>query len=200
MISSLFSHLLRAIIPMRRTEALVDALTTADLERLRASDGLPYRNTSVCALIWELKYNKNPQALALAGEFIAEELLGIAAEEIGTPLLIPVPMHAKRRRERGHNQTESLCKAALAHLGTTYEYAPEALARMRETVRQQGLPRRKRLTNVERSMEVIDAEKVRGRVCIVVDDVSTTGATLAEAARALRKAKARRVYTVALAR
>ncbi|HWB34097.1 MAG TPA: phosphoribosyltransferase family protein [Candidatus Paceibacterota bacterium] len=199
MISSLFSYLIRALIPMRRTEAAVSALTIDDLERLRRSDGLPYRDPSVRALIWELKYNKNSRALALAGEFIAEELLGIAAEEIGAPLLIPVPMHAKRRRERGHNQTEALCEAALPHLAG-FEYAPHALARVRETPRQQGLPRHKRLTNVEHSMEVVDQEKVRGRICIVVDDVSTTGATLAEAARALRKAKARRVYTAALAR
>ncbi|HVV15105.1 MAG TPA: phosphoribosyltransferase family protein [Candidatus Paceibacterota bacterium] len=198
-ISSLFASLVGLLIPPRRNERVVAAMTLDDLEQLRAEDGLPYRDERVRAFIWELKYNKNPHALRLAGEFLAEDLLGIAEEELGRPLLVPIPMHATRRRERGHNQTEALCEAALAFVNDSFEYMPNALARIAHTPPQQGLPRRKRLENLIGSMQA-NADAVRGRVCVVMDDVSTTGATFAEAKRALREAGAKRVHPVALAR
>ena len=204
MLRSLFYSIVNAIIPPRVREIRLAALTLEDLESLRitppAGGGLPYHDKRVTALIGELKYNANARAYQLAGVFLSEELLGIASEELGKPLLIPIPMHPKRRRERGYNQTELLCKAALVHLNTAYIYEPEVLMRVSHTPPQQTLTRRKRLSNVKNSMRVVETEKVRGRVCVVIDDVSTTGATLAEAARALYKAGARKVHTVALAR
>jgi ComF family protein len=131
---------------------------------------------------------------------LADELLALAAEELGVPLLIPIPMHPDRYKERGHNQTEVLCEAALRALGqgeSPFEYKRDVLKRVVDTPHQQGLARSKRLKNVEDSMVAKDVE---GRVCVVVDDVTTTGATLTEAKRALLAAGARRVHCVALAR
>ncbi len=235
LISSFVYSIIGLLIPPRESERTVAALTHEQLAALRGPEGLPYHDPRTTALIWELKYNKNRRALALAGELLAEDIMSIAEDEVGTPLLIPVPMHAARKRERGHNQTELLCKAACACLGAAHqkesrkglrsatalglsdflakksstserllfdvlpEYAPHILERTRHTAPQQGLPRHARLHNVTDSMEVREPARVRGRVCIVVDDVATTGATLAEAARALKHAGARRVHTLALA-
>ena len=100
--------------PPRGTEARVRATTLEDLRGLASGESaLPYKEKAITALVWELKYRANPRAKELAGAFLAEELMATAAEEIGKPLLIPVPMHATRRRERGYNQTELLCEAAL---------------------------------------------------------------------------------------
>lgn len=192
------SELVGLILPPRGTQRLSDALTLDDLLTLQTASGLPYSHESVRALVWELKYYANTRAAALAGELLAEELLAIASEELGKPLLIPVPMHKRRLRERGHNQTEVLCKSALSHLGGSLDYAPIALARTRATPEQQKLSRQERLTNLKHSMEA-DPTTVKGRVCVVVDDVTTTGATLAEAKRALLAAGAAKVHTVALA-
>lgn len=190
---------------MREREARVASLTAEDLEMLRmnppAGGGLPYHDLRITALIWELKYKANSKALRLAGEFLSEELLGIASEEIGKPLLVPVPMHSARKKIRGYNQTELLCEAVLrCGSADAYDYTPDILVRVKDTASQQTLARAKRLTNVKNSMHVTNPKLVEGRVCVVLDDVSTTGATLAEAARALKKAGARRVHTVALAR
>jgi len=222
MLNRLFASLVDLLVPPRRTESHAATLTLDDLQYLAHEDGLPYRNKTVRDLIWEIKYYGNGRAAKIAGEYLADELLAIAAEEIGKPLLIPIPMHPTRRRERGHNQTEVLCEAALHALngsksdrqnslgaaegflaGTfapAFEYAPNVLKRTVHTRHQQGLQRSKRLKNVDGSMRVVDPDRVAGRVCVVVDDVATTGATLAEAKRALLNAKARRVHCVALAR
>jgi predicted amidophosphoribosyltransferase len=79
------------------------------------------------------------------------------------------------------------------------EYAPKALVRTVNTKTQQGLPRAERLKNIKNSMTAgPDAKKIAGRVCIVVDDVTTTGATFEEAKRALRQAGARRTSRCAI--
>jgi ComF family protein len=201
MIRSLITIFINFIIPPRASERVVSRLTLEDLLNLQTEDGLPYHDSAVRALVWELKYYANAHASSLAGELLAEELLAVASEEIGTPLLVPIPMHPTRRKERGHNQTEVLCEAALRALGKNsgvFDYVPNALIRITNTSPQQGLARHKRLKNLTGSMTA--SEIVKGRVCVVVDDVSTTGATFAEAKRALKKAGARSVHTIALAR
>lgn len=196
----MLTFLLDLLVPPRATEALLRDLARPQLQRLQTEDGLPYHDARVTALVWEIKYHANRRALRLAGELLAQELMGIASEELGKPLLIPVPMHPERLRERGYNQTELLCKAALKHVGEYFDYVPHLLVRIRNTPAQQGLPKHKRLKNVAGSMEVIDPERTQWRVCIVVDDVTTTGATFAEATRVLKKSSALRVHCVALAR
>lgn len=197
---SFITSLFDLFLPPRRTDELVRGLTLEHLQHLASQETgtLPYHDPRVTALVWELKYQANARALKLAGEFLSEQIIGIASEELGKPLLVPIPMHRNRRKKRGHNQTELLCKAVLVHTEDFLEYVPQALARVFDTIPQQGLERSRRLKNVEDSMEA-RADSVRNRVCIVLDDVTTTGATMEEARRALRKAGARRVHLLALA-
>lgn len=194
----LISFIFDALIPPSAAERLVRTLTVEELHRMAGPKGLPYHDPRVTALIWEVKYRASKPALALAGPYLAEAALAACEEEVGRPLLIPMPMHVDRRRERGHNHTELLCKAILPHLGGAAEYAPRALVRTAPTRTQQGLTRAERLRNVAGSMRA-DTSSVAGRACVLVDDVSTTGATLAEAKRALKEAGARVVYDAMLA-
>ncbi len=199
MLKTFVMEIMDLLLPPRRTDRLVRTLTLEQLHRLEGEDGLPYHDPRITALIWELKYYKTSRASLLAGEYIAEALLAAASEELGVPLLIPVPMHPNRRKVRGHNQTEVLCKAALPFCAGAVEYRPHVLKRVVDTPTQQGLPKAERVKNVLNSM-VADTEVLVGRAVIVLDDVTTTGATLAEAKRALRLAGARAVHCVALAR
>ena len=195
----MFLFLLDILIPRRRSEEIVRATSLKELEALSSEDGLPYHDPRVTALIWELKYHKTRRAPALAGALLHRHILALIAEEVGRPLLIPVPMHRERMRERGQNHTELLCKRVLRHVGSAVEYRPEALRRTALTPTQQGLPRAQRLQNQKGSMAARE-DIVSGRSCIVVDDVVTTGATLAEAHRALRAAGARSVWDAVVAR
>jgi len=187
------------LLPPRATERVVRTLTLGELQNLGDEEPLPYHDPRVTALVWELKYYGSRRSAALSGAYLCEPLLALASEELGVPLLISVPMHEGRRRERGHNQTELLCLAVLPHLEGALEYAPRALRRGTVTAPQQSLPRAQRLHNVRNSMTA-DRAVVAGRACIVLDDVVTTGATLAEAKRALLESGARAVHTIALAR
>lgn len=199
--NSFISSVLDLLFPLRKTEDAVRKLSLDDLFQIATPEGpLPYRDDRVTSLVWELKYRRNPRAAALAGEYLSDMLMAEAAEFLGKPLLIPMPMHAARRKERGYNQTEVLCEAAMEFLKDSFEYAPDIVTRIQNTVPQQGLERHKRLSNVKNSMHVNNPARVRGRVCMVVDDVSTTGATGQEARRVLQTCVCQAVRIVALAR
>jgi ComF family protein len=117
----------------------------------------------------------------------------------GGELLVPVPVHASRRRERGFDQAEDLAAAVARGLGLPW--AP-ALERRTRTVAQHSLGRAERARNLGGAFVVRADHRdvVMGRWTILVDDVSTTGATLTECAAALRTAGARAVSALTLAR
>jgi ComF family protein len=108
--------------------------------------------------------------------------------------VVPVPLHPRRLRERGFNPAALLARALARELGVRHDAT--ALRRVRDTPSQTGLGRAARRRNVRGGF------RARGAVppCIwLVDDVVTTGSTLAEAAGALRRAGARRVVGVCAA-
>ncbi len=149
-------------------------------------------NDATRALIHALKYGGRS---SLAGELAA--LVAAALSKSGYAsgdVVVPVPLHSTRRRERGFNQS-ALIAARLADL-LAIPFA-DALVRTRPTRTQTGLGRRERLLNVARAFAA--RTRVDGQSVILVDDVLTTGATLAEAARALRSAGAIEVRCVAVA-
>jgi len=114
----------------------------------------------------------------------------------GPATLVPVPLHARRRRERGFNQA-ALIAAALAQ-GADVE-ARDVLVRARETARQHGLDRAGRAHNLSGAFRVAPGVAAPA-VAIVVDDILTTSATMEACASALLESGAEQVYGFALAR
>ena len=110
-------------------------------------------------------------------------------------LLIPVPLHPKRLKHRGFNQALLLAQA--------FPEAPlarEAVVRMRHTQPQVGLNPKERQDNVKGAFAVPDPALVKGKNVLLIDDLFTTGSTVKECARVLRKAGARRVEVLTVAR
>jgi ComF family protein len=112
--------------------------------------------------------------------------------------LMPVPLHHKRLRERGFNQSLLLARHVASSLGTELDYL--SLRRTKHTRPQTGLDKDERRKNVRGAFEVVDPRPVKGRKIILVDDVATTGNTLNECARVLKRAGCEEIFCLVLAR
>ena len=111
----------------------------------------------------------------------------------GADILVPVPLHRRRRRARGFNQAADLAQ----HLELP---VVSVLSRRRATPSQTDLPAARRHANVRQAFALTRTADVRGLCIVLVDDVSTTGATLEACARVLVDAGAREVRAVTAAR
>jgi ComF family protein len=144
---------------------------------------------------------------------IADDLAGAMVQmrpaTDGPSVLIPIPLARKRLRERGYNQSEQLARALAGQWGGRIPVLVDVLVRTRETSTQTALTPETRLANVRAAFAVanVQCSMINGRsldidhsTLIIVDDVFTTGATLAEAARALEQAGAKRICGVTFAR
>ena len=118
---------------------------------------------------------------------------------VGGDILVPVPVHAERRRQRGFDQAELLARGVGERLALRVVGALERAAR---TTAQHQLGRRARQSNVSQAfgVEPRHAQEISGRWLVLVDDVVTSGATLAGCARALYEAGAFAVSALTLAR
>ena len=110
-------------------------------------------------------------------------------------IIVPVPLHPTRLKERGYNQSWLLC-GTLKQLGLNVR--DDVLIKVSNTSPQVGLEREDRLNNLLDAFKVVNKAAVKGKVVLVVDDVYTTGTTLDECAKALLHAGAKKVYCVTL--
>lgn len=152
-------------------------------------------------LIHLLKYDGVLPARSPLGEMLAEtldELLSGHANQ--RPLVVPVPLHRRKRGQRGFNQAELIAQSAAEVLAGRVEVATGVLLRRRDTVSQVGLSREERIANMRDAFRVPRPRLVKGRIVVVVDDVMTTGTTLSECARVLKQAGAERVLAATVAR
>jgi ComF family protein len=145
-------------------------------------------------------------ALKYAGERRLAEPLGCAIARrwarvgLGAEVVVPVPVHAERERHRGYDQAALIAGVAARELRLP---VVRALERGRSTVAQFELGRDERAVNVAGAFRTLgddDATPIRGTWVLLVDDVVTTGSTLAACAEALERAGAAAVSAIAVAR
>jgi len=147
-----------------------------------------------------LKYDRVLPAAEFLGGRLRATFRQLPVLESKGWLVVPVPLHARRLRQRGFNQSELIARAACKHKPVVAEVNTKCLVRQRETVPQAGLTRHQRRQNIRGAFVVRDADIVRGRDILLVDDVFTTGTTISECARVLRRAGAASVYAATVAR
>lgn len=154
-------------------------------------------------LIHLLKYGHVRTAAGVLGQMLAEAAESLLTAEPETMVMLPIPLHASRFRERGFNQAELLAQVAERELhrkGYRVELDTTLLLRRRATESQTGLSREQRRENIRGAFMVAAPENLENRTVLLVDDVMTTGATIAECARVLLNAGARSVLAATVAR
>lgn len=149
--------------------------------------------TPVDWMVWQLKFRRRLTHGRTLGALLAER---IATCPDHSEALVPVPLHARRWRERGYNQAAEIATETGRRLGLPVWHG--AARRVRATARQAELPAARRPANVRGAFAA--APQVAGRHVAIVDDVATTTRTAAELARALLAAGARRVDLYCAAR
>jgi ComF family protein len=153
---------------------------------------------SARAAVHALKYGGLPR--------IADDLAAVMARVLEAPppraVLVPIPLGARRLRTRGYNQSERLARALGERWGTPVE--AELLRRTRDTATQTALTPTARLANVAGAFAMRNGEggmrNDKRSVFVLIDDVFTTGATLAEAARALARGGAASIRALTFGR
>ena len=152
---------------------------------------------TVKALIKAFKYRQKDYIAGVLGNLLIEFIREYDLPMRHIDMLMPVPLHAARRREREFNQAELLCRQIAAGFDKPIETA--ALIRGRDTPAQAALGTDRRKANVAGAFRVCDSLAVRGKNILLIDDVLTTGATASEAAAALKNAGANIVFILTVA-
>jgi ComF family protein len=164
---------------------------TPPFDRARAA---AFYEGPVLEAIHRLKYQRQLLYGKLLGE-IMQQVPDILEAVAAAHLLLPVPLHPRRLRWRGFNQA-----LLLAQTFRDIPVVRDVLVRERPTLPQVGLSSQERLANVKGAFVVRRPDLVAGRNVIILDDVYTTGATVAECARVLRRAGAVRIEVITAAR
>jgi ComF family protein len=147
-------------------------------------------------VILRMKHSSGEPLAELVGEVWAE-CSEAGLRTLGADVVVPVPLHWRRRWWRGYNQSEALARPLARRLGLPCQ--PSRLRRIRNTPLQPSQSPTARLENV-RGAFLARGRGLAGRTVVLVDDVLTTGGTASEAARALRRGGARAVVVAVLAR
>ena len=141
-------------------------------------------------LLHDLKFRRRRQIAESLGK-----LWALCAFIPPGTILVPLPLHPKKRRERGFNQAEVLTRQLAQRLNIPME---NALVRVLDTPPQSGLHPRMRIENVAGAFDIAPGVDVTGKKYVIIDDIYTTGASLNECAKVLKAAGAAEVGCMTL--
>jgi len=165
---------------------------------------LTYEDKDVHQLIHYLKYKGRKDFASLLGKVLYHGMCEILSDlalfqKISRPIVLPIPLHKRKERKRGFNQAALIAQMFLEHFDDEWEYAPDILIKIKATESQTTKKRADRLSDLQGTFSVLHPERISGRTILLIDDVTTTGATFDEAEKTLRKAGADSVLCLAVA-
>ena len=153
--------------------------------------------TIILDTIHQFKYSRDLSIGSALASFLAAFSFPDFEFQVSA-ILVPVPLHIKKLRERGFNQSLILANALSKKKRIEVNFS--LLKRHKSTLTQTGLNKKEREQNIKGAFEVSDKKIISGKNVILIDDVYTTGATLNECAKTLMKAGAGKVAALTLAR
>ncbi len=159
-----------------------------------------YKNTLIARLVHLYKYRFVVDLHKELGKILAKAL---QKTEIPLPdIIVPVPLHPKRLRWRGFNQSLLLARHLSANLLPQFEIPlKECLVRNRYTPPQMKIKNyQSRQQNLANAFSIVAPEEVKDRIVLLVDDVATTGSTIFECAKVLKQSGAKEVFAIVIAR
>lgn len=157
-----------------------------------------YNNEMVQKLIWNLKYNRQTIAAYPLVE-ILNKYLNSLNFDFKNHIIIPIPLSSQRERQRGFNQSQEIAK--LLSLKTGLKIIDEALVRTKNTKPQtETMDWNERKINIEGCFKIKNPDLIKKQKIILLDDVSTSGATLTEAAKTLKIAGAKKIIGLVVAK
>lgn len=131
-------------------------------------------------VIHELKYRNRPDLGVFLGEILGKEL-SLSQFCTDIDILVPIPIHPKRYKERGYNQSLEIIKGITKHIKLPFD--EKNLRRTINNPSQTGLSKTERWNNVENIFEIIDPSFFEDKHILLVDDIVTTGSTLESCAK-----------------
>lgn len=156
-----------------------------------------YENQALRALVHSLKYKGIRNAAKITATLLVRHVNELAMD-LKDHLIIPIPLSPQRLRERGFNQAQLIAEHFADHFNV--QVKDNAVCRTRHVGSQTGLSKEERKENVMGCFAIKHSEAIKGKNIIVIDDVFTSGATMGEVARILRKAGARKIVALVAAK
>lgn len=168
-----------------------------------------YGDPTVRQLIWFLKYKNVSQVADKLAPYLLDNLLSITSDDFslqnyatGRPIiLVPVPADKSHRRGRLHNQADLIAQA-ISRLDDSHTFQTDSriITKTRSTKPQVECDSRaERKQNLKNAFQITQLKKIKNQVCVVIDDVSTTGTTIGEIKCGLERAGAKKVLGLAVA-
>lgn len=178
--------------------------THAHCKSSEVPDGLlvaTHRSPLISELVHVFKYDRLQELAEIFSQLLLKK---IEQSVLGTLLLlnsdivmVPVPLHRKRQWDRGFNQTELLAQH-LSRLSSVQglTISSETVVRNRATKSQTLLHRDKRKMNITDAFSVVDPDSIKDKTVVIIDDVMTTGATVSELCKVIKKAGAKDIWSL----
>ena len=180
------------------------------IERYEDLHIINFQNRYLDTLIYFFKYKDYIRKLILDYKFFNKFYIGkvfskiiLKNEKICRNLklydiIIPVPMHKIKKRERGYNQTEILAQDLAKNL--KLEYSENILIKTINNKKQSSLSRKERYENIKNVFKIVKSDKIKDKKILLIDDICTTSATLEECAKVLKHAGVSMVVALVIAK
>lgn len=155
-----------------------------------------YYDEGLDSAIHAMKFNHQPKLSETFGYLLYEEIAKVPLLP-DWDMILPVPMHRKKKRQRGYNQSELLADRLSEYLHIPVYH--NLLVKTRHTKPQSKLKREERLFNLEDAFDVVNGPEIEGKNILLLDDVATTGTTLNNCAKILYEKGAAFVFASVIA-